>query len=180
VLVDFSFGDFADQEHLRNEPMPPGVPRYPSPESMRFWALHGYDRRARYAFLETDELFALGAMLYELLTWPWPGDSYPRGSWIAPDGGPASPLEVTLGRVPPSLSDFTMRLIAPSPGERPAHVGELRRVLADLKKREGPMWHTPIPPAPPRVPPVPPFRARVRAALERAAPRLRWRGLWPR
>jgi hypothetical protein len=101
----------------------------------------------RLPLFETDEIFALGAMLYELLTWPWPDALHPRGPLVTSDGGPASPLNVTQGRVPPSLSDFTMKLIAPSPRERPAHAGELRR---------------------------------MRAALARAVPRLRWRSLWSR
>jgi serine/threonine protein kinase len=178
VLVDFSLGDFPFGDP-RNEPLHSGFPRYPSPELVRFWSQSYHRPHARYTFRETDELYALGAMLYELLTWPWPDESSIHWPPVSSGGGPPAPLDVTQGRVPPGLSDLVLKLIAPYPEQRPANASEVRQVLADLKKREGPMWHTPFYPPPTR-PSAPPLRARVRAALARALYRLPWRGLWPR
>lgn len=179
VLIDFSVGDYWPMEHLRNEVLPPWSPRYPSPEAVLFWKQHRHDPHAHYAFQETDEIYALGALLYDVLTQVKPREAYASGPRDNPLIVPASPLDVTQGRVPPALSDFTMKLMARDPRERPAHVSELRRMLADLKRREGQMWHTPFHPAPDREPPAPMGAARMLAALARVAPRLRERGRWP-
>lgn len=178
VLVDFSCGDFPFG-NFSHEPLPPGVPRHPSPEMVRFWS-QSYSRpSARYPFRETDELYALGALLYEQLTWPWPDES--ALSWPPVSSGrePPAPLEVSQGRVPPGLSDLVLKLVASNPEQRPANASQVRRLLADLRKREGFLWHTPFYPPPPRRS-APPLRTRVRAALERAVHQLPWRGLWPR
>jgi serine/threonine protein kinase len=179
VLIDFSVGDYWPIENLRNEELPPWTPRYPSPEAVLFWKQHRHDPHARYAFQETDEIYALGALLYDVLTQVNPREAHASKPGDNPLIVPASPLDVTQGRVPPALSDFTMKLMARDPRERPAHAGELRRMLADLKKREGQLWHTPFHPAPDREPPASMGAARMLAALARVAPRLRGRGWWP-
>jgi serine/threonine protein kinase len=179
VLIDFSVGDYWPMENLRNEVLPPWTPRYPSPEAVLFWKQHRHNPDAHYAFQETDEIYALGALLYDVLTQFKPRKAHELEPRDNPLIMPASPLEVTQGRVPPALSDFTMKLMARDPQERPAHASELRRMLADLKKREGQMWHTPFHPAPDREPPAPMGAARMLAALARVAPRLRGRGRWP-
>jgi serine/threonine-protein kinase len=179
VLIDFSVGDYSPMENLRNEALPPWTPRYPSPEAVLFWRQHRHDPHARYAFQVKDEIYALGAVLYDVLTEVKPSKAHASELRANPFLVPTSPLDVTQGRVPPALSDFTMNLIARDPRERPAHASELRRVLADLKKREGQMWQTPFHPAPDREPPAPTGAARVLAALARVAPRLRKPGRWP-
>jgi serine/threonine-protein kinase len=179
VLIDFSVGDYWPRENLRNEVLPPWAPQYPSPEAVLFWMQHCHDPYAHYAFQETDEIYALGALLYGVLTQVKPREAHPSEPRDNPLIVPASPLEVTQGRVPPALSDFTMKLMAPDPRERPAHASEVRRMLADLKKREGQLWHTPFHPAPDRDPPAPMLAARMLAALGRVAPRLKGRGWWP-
>jgi serine/threonine-protein kinase len=179
VLIDFSVGDFEPTENLRNEELPPWASRYPSPEAVLFWKQHRHNPYAYYAFQETDEIYALGAVLYNVLTRGKPSEAHGSKPRNNPLLLPASPLEVTEGRVPPALSDFTMKLMAQDPRERPAHASELRRMLADLKKREGQLWHTPFHPVPDPEPPAPTSAARILAALARVAPRLRGRGLWP-
>jgi serine/threonine protein kinase len=179
VLIDFSVGDYSPWENLRNEVLPPWTPRYPSPEAVLFWRQHRHNPHAHYAFQEADEIYALGALLYDVLTQVKPSAAHESEPRVNPLVEPASPLDVTQGRVPPALSDFTMMLMARDPRERPAHASELRRMLADLKKREGQMWHTPFYPAPDREPPAPTGAARMLAALARAAPRLRGRVRWP-
>jgi serine/threonine protein kinase len=175
VLIDFSVGDYWPMENLRNEVLPPWTPGYPSPEALLFWKQHRHDPDARYAFQETDEIYALGALLYGVLTQVKPREAHEIEPRVNPLIVPASPLDVTQGRVPPALSDFTMKLMARDPRQRPAHASELRRMLADLKKREGQMWHTPFHPAPDREPPAPTGAARMLAALARVAPRFRVR-----
>lgn len=179
VLIDFSVGDYSPTEDLRDEELPLWAPRYPSPEAVLFWRQHGHNPHAHYTFQETDEIYALGAVLYDVLTQVKSSEAQGSEPRDNPLLVPASPLEVTQGRVPPALSDFTMKLMAQDPRERPAHASEVRRMLEDLKKREGQMWHTPFHPAPDPDPPAPTRAARMLAALARVAPRLRGRGQWP-
>lgn len=172
VIIDFSVGNYAAAEHLTQEAIPPGTPRYRSPEAMSFWEQRRHDPRARYAFQVTDELYALGAVLYDVLTHVKPSEAHPSEPLDNPVIAPASPFEVTQGRVPQALSDFIMNLIARAPPERPAHAREARRVLADLKEHADPAWHTPVHPAAAQVPPAPTGAARAAAALARVTP---WR-----
>ena len=92
VLIDFSVGDYAAAEHLTHESLPPGTPRYRSPEALSFWEQHRHDPRARYAFQVTDELYALGAVLYDVLTHVKPSEAH--------QSEPIDNLVIT--RLPPS------------------------------------------------------------------------------
>ena len=38
------------------------------PEAVLFWMQHRHNPHARYAFQERDEIYALGAVLYDVLT----------------------------------------------------------------------------------------------------------------
>jgi hypothetical protein len=179
VLIDFSVGDYAAAESITSEALPPGTPRYRSPEAALFWEQHRHTPGARYAFKETDEIYALGAVLYDVLTHIRPSEAHKSEPTNNPFIMPASPFEVTQGRVPQALSDLTMNLIAREPGERPAHARDVRRVLADLKEHAGPAWQAPFHAAAAQVPPAPSSAARVRALLSRVAPKLGEHGWRP-
>jgi serine/threonine protein kinase len=179
VLIDFSVGDYAAAATLTNEALPPGTPRYRSPEAVLFWEQHRHTPGARYAFKEADEIYALGAVLYDMLTHIKPSEAHKSEPTNNPFIMPASPFEVTQGRVPQALSDLTMNLMAREPGERPAYARAVRRVLADLKEHAGPAWQTPFHPAAAQLPPATSSAARVRAALTRVAPSLGEHGWRP-
>ncbi|WP_224368864.1 serine/threonine protein kinase [Hyalangium versicolor] len=180
VIIDFSVGDYAAAQNLTSEPLPPGNPRYRSPEATRFWEEHRHDPRARYLFKATDEVYSLGAVFYDLLAYARPSEAYlgePINNPLVP---PPSPFALTQGRVPQALSDFTMNLIARTPEERPAHPRDARRVLADFRQHQDPAWHTSFHPPSAQVPPAPHLVARAQTALARIVSTLRaWRG-WPR
>jgi serine/threonine protein kinase len=63
---------------LTTTPLPPGTDGYRSPQQREFLSKHGRKRGARYTFTVADELFAVGVMLYELLTDPLPTKHNPR------------------------------------------------------------------------------------------------------
>ncbi len=74
-----------------------------------------------------DDLYALGALLYELIA-----DHPPYYPDITRDRvllEPVPPL-VPRGEVPVAVRELTLRLLAKSPGDRPASAREVRRALA--------------------------------------------------
>ncbi|WP_224247453.1 serine/threonine-protein kinase [Hyalangium gracile] len=160
VITDFSVGDHPLAEDLTEGPIPPGTRRYRSPEALRFERQHPHPPEARYAFQVTDELFALGATLYDILTDPLPTGRHPRLPLNNDALPPPSPIKVNP-RVPPALSDLTMALLDPNPHLRPPSVGALRRMLGELKADPGEAWDALVyPPLARRTAASPPPEAR--------------------
>jgi hypothetical protein len=90
--------------------------------ALSFERQHRHQPEARYPFQVTDELFALGATLYDLLTDPLPTGKHPRqplNNDVLPVPSPAK----VNPRVPPALSDLTMALLDPEPRVRPPDAG---------------------------------------------------------
>jgi hypothetical protein len=75
----------------------------------------------------SDDLYAFGALLYELIAGHPP--YYPEITRDRVLHEPVPPL-VPRGEVPVGVREFALRLLAKSPGERPASAGEARRALA--------------------------------------------------
>ncbi|HYH96820.1 serine/threonine-protein kinase [Hyalangium sp.] len=75
VLVDF--GVSAGQQSSPGEGggLPPGTPDYRSPEAWRFWRAKSWAQGERYQPTPADDLYALGVVLYWLLTEVWPFDT---------------------------------------------------------------------------------------------------------
>ncbi|QAT88249.1 protein kinase [Corallococcus coralloides] len=142
VILDFSAGDYTHAEDLTDAPLPPGTRRYRSPEAYRFLKEHGDEKGARYEFKVTDDVYALGVCLYDVLTTPAPASGAPRtpveGRWVPPQARELN------ARVPAALSDVGMRFIARSPEERPATAEVMRRELEMLKGEAGPEWTVPV------------------------------------
>jgi serine/threonine-protein kinase len=74
VIVDYGVSHFPmrPETKLTDTVLPPGTPRYTSPEALLFAAQHRRERAARYDYKVTDELYSLGVVLYDLLTDPYP------------------------------------------------------------------------------------------------------------
>jgi serine/threonine-protein kinase len=137
VLLDFGAGVHEGASTLTETPLPPGTAHYRSAQAVHF-LLEGHDpAEARYCFTISDELYALGVMLYRLLT-----DEYPFAlELLLPlfyerieEVEPTAP-ELLNPRVPRSVSALTMRLLSKRPEERGASAQEvyeaLRAAMAD-------------------------------------------------
>ncbi|NVJ26876.1 serine/threonine protein kinase [Myxococcus sp. AM011] len=141
-IIDFSAGDYTHAEDLTDAPLPPGTRRYRSPEASRFLRENGDDRDARYEFKVTDDVYALGVCLFDVLTAPQPASDSVKtpveGRMMPPDP------RVLNERVPGALSDAVMRFIARKPENRPPTAESVRRELVALTKEMGPEWVTPL------------------------------------
>jgi serine/threonine protein kinase/Leucine-rich repeat (LRR) protein len=170
-VLDFGLArSLNDEVHLTHSGAIVGTPAFMAPEQARGLTV---DARA--------DLFSLGCVLYVMLTGkrPFTGDStMALLSSLALDT-PKSPREFNPA-VPAVLSDFTMRLLAKKPEERPASadaaLDELRglvRAAAAAKKAAPPSPHsaatkTLIQPAASR-PDARPAKAAVRPPRRRVA-----------
>ncbi len=137
VLLDFGVGDYEGASTLTETVLPPGTAHYRSAEAVRFLLENPERSGARYCFTLADELYALGVILYRLLT-----DEYPFSPELPRDllydrileVEPPAPV-VLNPRVPRSISDLAMRLLSKRPearGESAEAVHEaIRAALAD-------------------------------------------------
>ncbi len=165
VIIDFGAADFAAAEELTDGPLPPGTPRNRSPEAMRFWNENRLKPEARYTFRATDEIFALGADLYDVLTDPTPTRSARRPPLGHEVMAPPSPFTATKGRVPQELSAYAMKLISPKPDDRYATAKEARGPLEEFAQYEDPEWrNTRVHPVAAQLPPEPAEAAPVPVA----------------
>ena len=135
VLVDFGASEHVGSDsQLTEGPLPPGTPHLRTPEALRFHREKYADPTARYPFRPTDDLYALGATLYEVLTSvpPFP-PTLPREVLTAliEKEMPASPA-VLNPQVPPALGALVLRLLAKNPAERPASGQALHTQLEAL------------------------------------------------
>jgi len=145
VIIDFSGATYALAEDLTDGGLPPGTERFRAPEQLKFRNEHGDDRGARYAFQAADEIFAVGVMLYELLTDPRPTEPRARS--------PVNDLVITPTsarkmnpRVPEALSDLVESILSRDPARRPVDMEALRRELADLLEDPGAEYAAPVHP----------------------------------
>ncbi|WP_338865186.1 serine/threonine protein kinase [Myxococcus stipitatus] len=141
-VIDFSAGDYTHAEDLTDAPLPPGTKRYRSPEASKFLRENGEDRNARYEFKATDDVYALGVCLFDVLTAPRPASETVK----TPIEGKTMPPDPRLlnERVPGGLSDAVMRFIARRPEHRPPSAETMRRELEALAKESGPEWLSPL------------------------------------
>ncbi|WP_224240581.1 serine/threonine protein kinase [Hyalangium gracile] len=123
VLVDFGAAEHTSLgAPLTEGPLPPGTPHLRTPEAVRFHREQYADPNARYPFQPSDDLYALGCTLYEVLTSapPFP-PTLPREvlTSLIEKEMPASPA-VLNPQVPVALAQLVLRLLAKRPEERPA------------------------------------------------------------
>ncbi|WP_224362586.1 serine/threonine protein kinase [Hyalangium versicolor] len=174
VIVDYGVAHFPipAAPQLTSTRLPPGTPRYTSPEAGHFEAEHRHDKAARYGFKVTDEVYALGVTLYDLLTDPRP-HSHPEPQPLSPLGFP--PAHEVNERVPVPLSHFVARLVALKPEQRPVSAEAARRDLPELLSLQADSWmKRPLQALPPQslpeaAPPKPALKA-VPAEVPRVNP----------
>jgi serine/threonine-protein kinase len=141
-ILDFSAGDYALAPELTDTPLPPGTRRYRSPEASRFLREHGDEQDARYEFKATDDVYALGVCLYDVLTSAQPASEPPRvmvgGQWTPPAPKALNP------RVPEPLGAVALHFIARQPEKRAPTAEVMRRELEALLPQQGGEWAVPL------------------------------------
>jgi eukaryotic-like serine/threonine-protein kinase len=136
IIIDFSCATYAQAAELTESGLPPGTDRFRAPEQFKYLREHREEHRAKYAFQVADEIFAVGAMLYELLTDPRPTEVRPRETLNNPVD-PPPPARARNPRVPEALSDLVESMLSRDPASRPADTDALHRELAELEEHPG-------------------------------------------
>nr|APZ78839.1 protein kinase [Stigmatella aurantiaca Sg a15] len=136
IIIDFGCATYTLAEDLTEEGLPPGTERFRAPEQLSFLNEHKNNHRARYAFKVADEIFALGAMLYELLTDPWPTEHTQRMALNNPLMPPPPAREVNP-RIPDLLSDWVENILSRDPSKRPIDTHALHRQSVELFENAG-------------------------------------------
>lgn len=155
IIIDFSCATYTQAAELTESGLPPGTDRFRAPEQFKYLREHRDEHRARYAFQVADEIFALGAMLYELLTDPRPTEVRPRESLNNPVDMPP-PARGVNPRVPEALSDLVETLLSRDPAKRPVDTEALHRELRELEAHPGAVYMAPAhPPSEQRHPKLP-------------------------
>jgi hypothetical protein len=118
VLVDFGAGTFRGAPALTWHELPPGTPRYRSPQALRF-SVRWRPGIAPYEAGPADDLYALGVMSYRLVTGEYPPphlqvevgereeDDTPK--WVPPE---------QVATVSPKLAALIRQLLAVKPDAR--------------------------------------------------------------
>jgi serine/threonine-protein kinase len=141
VLVDFGAAAYEGARRLTMQ-LPPGTPEYRSPEALRFakqW------EGEPYPFGPGDDLWALGVMLYWLLTRELPfGDRKDPGLVrVILEETPPAP-EVLNPRVPPALGALCLRMLQKAPEARYADAVALEEALEDAAAQADDAWRAPL------------------------------------
>jgi serine/threonine-protein kinase len=136
VIIDLGAATYENAEELTTTPLPPGTDRYRSPEAWDFYYQQRHNPGARYPFKVTDELFAMGVMLYELLTVPLPAKEPPRLDFSERMANLPPAREVNP-RVPEAWSALVEDLLAHDPAQRPVNFKALRSRLEELANHPG-------------------------------------------
>ena len=145
VIVDFSCATYTQAEDLTESGLPPGTDRFRAPEQFKFLAEDKDEHRARYAFQVADEIFAFGAMLYELLTDPRPTEQRQRAALNNPRATPP-PARALNARVPEPVSDLVGSILSRDPEKRPVDAEALQRELSELLADPGAEYAAPVHP----------------------------------
>ncbi len=119
VLVDFGVAGGEQLRRVTRELLPPGTPEYRSPEAWRFFREHARGEQAHYEPGPGDDVYALGVVLYWLLTGrlPCEGATLEEQVEATLHQVPVSPRELNP-RVPQALSAVCMRMLEKWPEQR--------------------------------------------------------------
>ncbi|WP_224363553.1 serine/threonine protein kinase [Hyalangium versicolor] len=141
VLIDFGAGYFARAPTVTVAVLPPGTPDYRAPEAWRFAEEHEADPRAHYRPGPLDDVYALGVVLYGLLTGQRPFYLDREEDGVAAIlHTPPVPPHVRNPRVPVELSQLCLRLLAKRPEERVAGAVVLCQELTEQLAAADARW----------------------------------------
>ncbi|ATB35508.1 hypothetical protein CYFUS_000921 [Cystobacter fuscus] len=146
VLLDFGAARREGQTTLTEGLFPPGTPNYRSPEAWRFGLEHWNDRRVTYRPGKADDQYALGVVLYRLLTRRFPFEVTwdDEASVQAVIHQEPLPPHIVNPNVPLVVSDVCMKLLEKTPEKRYPSVLELVKELTLLQARADATWQVPL------------------------------------
>jgi len=147
VLVDFgAAGGEGLGGRVTRGRMPPGTPHYRSPEAWRWLRQYAAMPGVRYQAGPGDDLYALGVVLYWLLTdrLPAEGETEAEQALLTLERVAPAPRELNA-RVPERLSALCMKLLAKEPQERfEASAAALCQALEEALGGAGQEWSQPL------------------------------------
>jgi serine/threonine-protein kinase len=159
VLVDLGVGDYAGAPRLTQGVLPPGTPRYRSPEALAF-RRQAQEDTARYAATPADDVYALGVVFYWVLCARYPFEGADTPTEVAAIIRlPPEPPHALNPRVPGTLGALCVRMLAKQPGDRPGAQEVCEAVEALLAGADA-GWEVPLceawedAPVAPRPPPA--------------------------
>ncbi|WP_224372448.1 serine/threonine protein kinase [Hyalangium versicolor] len=144
VLVDLGVGGDEEAGWRTGGLLPPGTPDYRSPEAWRFERENKGVPGAHYRSTPADDLYALGVVLYWLLTNRRPFYTQKQKEVDAVLSEAPKPPHLLNPRVPLELSELCLRLLAKKPEERPADAQELCEALSAVLERQEAVWAAPL------------------------------------
>ncbi|HEX8818438.1 MAG TPA: serine/threonine-protein kinase, partial [Archangium sp.] len=146
VLVDFGVGYHEGDPTLTKDLFPPGTLRYRAPEAWAFGRAHADVPGAHYRARAGDDLFALGVVLYRLLTGRFPFRLTDEGGVDVDAVLHRAPLPPHLvnPRVPRDVEAVCLRLLAKTPEERYPSAVALYEALEEVKTRADATWTVPL------------------------------------
>ncbi|MFE8602352.1 serine/threonine protein kinase [Archangium violaceum] len=142
VLVDFGVGYHPACPTLTKGMFPPGTPAYRAPEAWAYGRAHAGEPGAHYRAGPGDDLYAVGVVLYRLLTGRFPfrpaehgGEDVEAVLHRAP-----LPLHLVNPQVPLAVEEVCLRLLAKTPEARYPDAVTLCQVLEELRARTDVDW----------------------------------------
>jgi hypothetical protein len=144
VLVDLGVGGDEEAGFRTGGLLPPGTPDYRSPEAWRFERENQGVAGAHYRPRPSDDMYAVGVVLYWLVTNRKPFRAEGKKGVDAVLTEAPKPPHVLNPRVPVELSELCLRLLAKKPEERPADAQQLCTALTALLERQGAAWEVPL------------------------------------
>jgi eukaryotic-like serine/threonine-protein kinase len=144
VLVDFGSAEWAGAPRIASSILAPCALHYRSPESVRFLLRASHAPGEYYRYTVADDLYALGVILYVLLTDSHPFDG-PEQTLLAEIVGhmPKAPHEGSA-RMPRALSELCMCLLHKEPAARPASAAESCQGLEKALQGADATWDIPL------------------------------------
>jgi serine/threonine-protein kinase len=142
VLVDYGVGTFPGALPV-SQGLLPNVPLFRAPEAWRF--RREAPARQRYEASARDDLWALGVLLYWLLTGtrPFDGESEEEVAQAVLETHPAAPHERNP-RVPRALSEVCVRLLEKEPGARYPDAEAVGQALEAVLAGADADWEVPL------------------------------------
>jgi serine/threonine-protein kinase len=146
VLVDFGAGYREGEPTLTKGVFPKGAHHYRAPEAWAFLRQHAGVEGAHFRPGPSGDLYALGVVLYRLLTGRFPFRLTDEGGVDVEAVLHQAPLPPHLvnPRVPPEVGAVCLRLLAKTPEQRYPSAVALYEALSTLKARANGAWEVPL------------------------------------